>query len=166
MKQALWLILAWVGASSALAQESIFAEAIVKAPIAEVWKGWATPEGLRSWVAPHADIDARVGGLMRTNYNENGKLGDPSTIENRVIALEPQRLLSIQVAKAPEDFPFRARVSEMRTVISLSPAPGGQTQIRIEAMGFKPDAESQEMKAFFQRGNEFTLQQLQEHFAK
>ena len=33
-------------------------------------------------------------------------------------------------------------------------------------MGFTPDDESQEMKAFFQRGNAYTVKRLQEKFQK
>jgi uncharacterized protein YndB with AHSA1/START domain len=43
-------------------------EGLVEAPLSEVWNVWATGEGLRQWMAPHAEIDLRVGGLMRANY--------------------------------------------------------------------------------------------------
>src|SRR5690349_5860849 len=79
--------------------EPIVAEAVVDAPIAAVWNAWTTADGLRAWLAPHADIDLRVGGLMRSNYNAQGRLGDEGTIENRVLAYEPQRMLAIQVAR-------------------------------------------------------------------
>src|SRR5687767_14842143 len=64
-------------------------EGIVEAPIAKVWAAWATSEGLRSWLAPHAEIDLRVGSRMRTNYNAQGSLGDPQTIENTVLSFDP-----------------------------------------------------------------------------
>jgi hypothetical protein len=41
----------------------------------------------------HEGIDLRVGGLMRTNYNAKGQLGDPETIENAIRAPEDARLL-------------------------------------------------------------------------
>ena len=37
----------------------------------------AAVSGLRSWLAPHAEIDLRIGGLMRANYDSRGALGDP-----------------------------------------------------------------------------------------
>ncbi len=160
------LALILLGPIAAVAQEPIAADGIINAPVGQVWKAWATSEGLRSWLAPHADIDARIGGLMRANYDQKGSLGDSNTIENRVLSLEPERMLSIQVARAPESFPFKARVGEMWTVMYFSPIAGDKTHVRIVGLGFKPDSEAQQMRDFFKRGNEFTLSQLQEHFAK
>jgi uncharacterized protein YndB with AHSA1/START domain len=160
------LVLAALFPTAAITQESITAEAVIDAPIGQVWNAWATSVGLRSWLAPHADIDAQIGGLMRANYDAKGSLGDSGTIENRVLSLEPERMLSIQVSRAPESFPFKARVGEMWTVLYFSAVADEKTKLRIVGLGFKPDREAQEMRDFFKRGNEFTLTQLQEHFAK
>jgi len=151
-------------AASAKAIESIVAEGIINAPVVAVWNAWATPAGLKSWLAPHADIDLRVDGLMRTNYDPKGSLGDPGTIENRILAYEPERMLSIKVSKAPEKFPFKSKVGDMWTVLYLMPTPDGKTTLRIVGMGFGTDEESQKMKEFFMQGNAFTLAQLQKRF--
>ncbi|WP_374667626.1 SRPBCC domain-containing protein [Ramlibacter sp.] len=140
-------------------------EAVIAAPRAVVWQAWTTAEGLRSWLAPHADIDLRLGGLMRSNYNPAGALGDAGTIENRILAYEPQRMLAIQVARAPERFPFPNAIRSMWTVIHLDDADGGHTRVRAVSMGFTDDDESARMRAFFERGNAYTLQQLQQRFA-
>jgi len=42
----------------------IVSEGLVDAPLAQVWAAFTTGEGLRSWMAPHAEIDLRVGGRM------------------------------------------------------------------------------------------------------
>lgn len=146
--------------------ESIVAEGIINAPVASVWNAWATTAGLKAWLAPHADIDLRVDGLMRSNYDAKGSLGDAGTIENRVLAYEPERMLAIKVSKAPEKFPFKSRIGEMWTVLYFQPAPGSKTTLRIVGMGFGADEESQKMKEFFRQGNEFTLVQLQKRFAQ
>jgi hypothetical protein len=103
---------------------------------------------------------------MRANYDAKGSLGDSGTIENKVLSLEPERMLSIQVSRAPDSFPFKARVGEMWTVLYFSVVSNDKTQLRVVGLGFKSDSEAQEMREFFKRGNEFTLTQLQEHFAK
>lgn len=56
----------------------------------------ATSTGLKAWLAPHAEIDLRIDGLMRANYDPNGSLGGPGTIGNRILAFEPERMLSIR----------------------------------------------------------------------
>jgi len=149
---------------SAGANESIVTEGVVNAPVAAVWNAWATTAGLKSWLAPHADIDLRIDGLMRSNYDPKGSLGDPGTIENRVLAYEPERMLSIKVVKAPENFPFKGKIGNMWTVLYFQSMPDGKTTLRIVGLGFNSDNESQRMKEFFEQGNAYTLTQLQKHF--
>lgn len=159
------MLLAFAGASRAQDTGPIVAEGVVDAPAEAVWNAWATGEGLRAWLAPHADIDLRVGGLMRTNYNPQDALGGPGTIHNEILSFEPGRMLSIRVARFPERFPFPSAVGSMWTVIYFESAGLDRTRVRIVGLGFQPDEQSQQMRAFFERGNVQTLQALQRHFA-
>ena len=161
------ILAAALGRTPALAQDTtpIACEGVVAAPLDAVWAAWTTGDGLRSWLAPHADIDVRVGGLMRTNYNAQGALGDPQTIENAILSFEPQRMLSIRVARFPEGFPFPNAIGDMWTVLYFQPAGPNETRVRIVGLGFNTTDESQQMRAFFERGNATTLEQLQRRFA-
>lgn len=142
-----------------------FAGMVVAAPLDAVWAAWTTGDGLRSWLAPHAEIDLRIGGRMRSNYNAQGTLDDPQAIENVVLSFEPQRMISIRVAKAPANFPFPNAIGEMWTVLYFEAAGRNATRVRVVGMGFNGSDESQRMRAFFERGNATTLEQLQRHFA-
>jgi uncharacterized protein YndB with AHSA1/START domain len=153
-----------VSAVHAQTSDSIVTEGVVSAPVTAVWNAWATTAGLKSWLAPHADIDLRIDGIMRANYDPKGALGDAGTIENKVLAYEPERMFSIKVTKAPEKFPFSSRIGDMWTVLYFQPTPEGKTTLRIVGMGFGKDEESQKMKAFFEQGNAYTLAQLQKRF--
>jgi uncharacterized protein YndB with AHSA1/START domain len=167
MKRFLLLLLLFAGTpGSALSHETITTEGMIDAPVADVWSAWTTTSGLKGWLAPHAEIELRIDGLMRTNYDPEGSLGDSGTIENRVLAFDPERMLSIRVATAPANFPFKARVSEMWTVLYFQPTTEGKTLLRIVGLGFGGDAESQKMKAFFKQGNDYTLTQLRKHFTQ
>jgi uncharacterized protein YndB with AHSA1/START domain len=165
-RNAVVLVLGLFVLAEARADDSITAEGIVDAPVAEVWAAWTTSAGLRAWLAPHADVELRVGALMRTNYSPNGSLGDASTIENRILSFEPERMLSIQVARAPADFPFKVEVANMWTVLYFEPMTEDKTRIRIVGLGFTPSEQSQKMKMFFERGNAYTLAQLQKRFRR
>jgi uncharacterized protein YndB with AHSA1/START domain len=155
------LVLMSLGASaSAQNTNPLVTEGVVDAPAEAVWAAWTTNEGLRSWLAPHVSIDFRIGGLMRTNYNVAGVLGDAQTIENTILSFEPGRMLSIKVTNAPENFPFATAVLEMWTVMYFEPNGESQTKVRVVGLGFGPDEESQRMRAFFERGNADTLEQL------
>jgi uncharacterized protein YndB with AHSA1/START domain len=140
--------------------EPIVSVGVVKAPLSAVWNAWATSDGPRSWLAPVADIDRHVGGLMRTNDSRKGSLGDEGTRENRILAIEPQRMLANKVDKTPVGFAFPVAVKSMCTVIYLQEHEGGQTSARTVGMGFADDPESVRMRGFLQTGNDMTLKQL------
>ena len=154
------------GAISAQDVSPVSHEGIVEGSPDQVWAAFTTSEGLQAWLAPHAEIDLRVGGLMRTNYNVQGQLGDPQTIENIILSYEPGRMISIKVAKPPANFPFPNAVRQMWTVMYFSAAGPNRTTVREVTLGFGSDPEAQKMRAFFNQGNATTLSQLQRHFAK
>ena len=74
-------------------------------------------------------------------------------------------MLSIKVAKFPKNLPFPNAIRNMWTVIILSPLAGGRTFVHSASLGFTPDAESQQKRAFFERGNASTIEELQKRFA-
>lgn len=140
-------------------------EAIVAAPVAQVWTAFTTGKGQESWMVAKSDVDLRIGGLMRTHYDPAGQLGDAKGIDNMILAFEPERMFSIKVARAPDTFPFPDAVKKMWTVIYFDAVPPASTRIRLVGLGFEAGDESQRMRSFFDRGNAYTLQQLQKHFA-
>lgn len=140
-------------------------EGVVAAPVAQVWAAMSTSKGQESWMVAHSEIDLKVGGLMRTHYDPAGVIGDARTIENTVIAFDPERMLSIRVSRAPEGFAFPNAVKDMWTVIYFEPLGAQSTGVRIVGLGFGADEESRKMRAFFDRGNAYTLRKLQERFA-
>lgn len=140
-------------------------EGVVAAPARDVWAAFTTEEGQESWMVAHSELELKVGGLMRTHYDPKGVIGDPGTIENTIISFDPERMLSIRVTKAPEAFPFPTAVKSMWTVIYFEAVDPRSTRVRVVGLGFGSDEESQKMRAFFDRGNAFTLKRLQERFA-
>ena len=141
-------------------------EAIIDAPVAEVWKAFTTADGLKSWMAPEASIDLRVGGKMLANYRAEGKLGDENTIENTILSFELQRMLSIQATKPPAGFPFASAIKDTWSVMYFEPVGADRTRIVICGMGYKDDAESTKMREFFDKGNAHTLEQLRKKFSR
>lgn len=136
-------------------------EAVLDAPPAELWRLWTTGEGLREWLAPLAEIELRLGGEMRTRYDARGTLGDAGTIVNRILAFEPERMLTLQVARPPAGFPFPQEVLAMWTVIDLEPVDGGaRTRLRVTGLGFGDGEAFAGLRAFFDRGNAATIEQL------
>jgi uncharacterized protein YndB with AHSA1/START domain len=140
-------------------------ESVVDAPLAAVWTAFTTEEGQESWMVAHSEIELKIGGRMRTHYDPKGMLGDSKTIENTIICYDPKRMLSIRVSKPPEGFPFPNAIKDMWTVIYFQENDPKTTRVRIVGLGFGDDDESKKMRAFFDRGNAFTLNKLRQHFA-
>ena len=140
-------------------------EGLIDAPIHEVWNAFTTTEGLKSWMAPLADIELRVGGKMRVNYNPGRTLGDEKTIENTILSFEPERMLSIQATRPPAGFPFPTAIKDMWTVLRFEPVGADHTRLIITGMGFGESEESVKMRDFFDKGNAHTLEQLRKKFA-
>ena len=152
-------------ADSSIEDNRLVHEGIVAAAVKDVWAALTTKEGQESWMVAHSEVELKIGGRMRTHYDPKGKIGDPKTIENIIISYDPERMLSIQVTKTPEGFPFPNAVKNMWTIIYFEAISPRATRVRFVGLGFGDDEESKKMRAFFDRGNAFTLKKLQERFA-
>jgi uncharacterized protein YndB with AHSA1/START domain len=140
-------------------------EGIIEAPLDYVWDALATKKGQEAWNVAHAEIDLKIGGKMLTHYDAKGKIGDPHTIENLILAFEPKKMLTIKVGKPPENFPFKEAIKNVWHIMYFEDAGAGRTRLRVVGLGYGSDEESKKLRAFFEKGNAFTLKKLQEHFA-
>lgn len=141
-------------------------EGVIEAPADRVWAAFTTKEGQESWNVAHAEIDLKIGGKMRTQYEPNGQIGDPNTIENVILSFEPNRMLSIQVANPPAKFPYKDAIKKVWTVIRLEELGPSRTRLTITGMGYGNDEESRKLRTFFDKGNSYTIKKLQENFTK
>jgi len=141
-------------------------EGIIDAPVDAVWNAFATKAGQEAWNVAHAEMDLKIGGKMLTHYDAKGKIGDPNTIENVILAFEPKKMLTIKVGTPPEKFPFKEAIKNVWHVLYFEEAGPNRTRLRVVGLGYGADEESKKMRAFFERGNASTLKKLQEHLAK
>ena len=139
-------------------------EGTVNAPIEDVWRVWSTSDGYKAVGVALADVDLRIGGMIRSRYSADGSLGNPQTIENEILAYEPPRMIAFRIHKTPAGFPFKDAWKHTWTVVTLTPLDGGRTQVRAASLGYGPDPESQAMRRFFERGNDQTLKALTSYF--
>jgi uncharacterized protein YndB with AHSA1/START domain len=151
--------------TAAFADRTLEHEATVDAPVADVWDAFTTNEGFESWAVAHAEIDLRVGGDMRTSYNPQSTLHDEHTIVNRILSLEPQRMLSIRNVQAPAGFKNAELFQGCWTVIYFEPIAPDRTHVRIAGMGYGEGPGWDDIYNKFKWGNGYTLQKLQERFA-
>jgi uncharacterized protein YndB with AHSA1/START domain len=138
----------------------------IDASIDQVWDAFTTTAGLKSWAAPLADVDFKIGGKWRANYNAQGKLGDATTIENTILSYDPRRMLSIRPTRFPQGFPFVEAARQTWTVFYFSPVTKARTKLRLVGLGYTDDKQSQQLRAFFLQGNKFSLQKLAQALVK
>lgn len=138
-------------------------EVVINGPIDKVFMAMTTAKGIKSWMAAQCEIDRVVGGRMRTKYSPKGFIGDPTTIENIILAIEPPHIFSIKVGKPPEGFPFKIAADQMWTVMKFDVLGPKQTRVICAGVGYQSDEESQKLRRFFEHGNAWTLNKLKEH---
>lgn len=141
------------------AAEPQVTEAMINAPIAEVWRVFTTSEGYRKLGVAEAEVDLKIGGLIRTHY-EAGRLGDPQTIEQEILAYEPERMIATRVVKAPANFPHREAIAGTWSVIYFASIAGETTHVRLVGLGYDDSEASRAMRTFFEQGNRATLDHL------
>jgi uncharacterized protein YndB with AHSA1/START domain len=133
----------------------------VAAGIEKVWEAFTTKAGLEAWMAPLVEIELAVGGVIRSNYNPKGTIGDATTIENTILAYDPQRMLALKATKYPEGFPFAEAAAVTWSVFYFDEAGPGHTKITLVGLGYTDSSESQQMRAAFAEWNAHSLRQLQ-----
>ncbi|MFK7817292.1 MAG: SRPBCC domain-containing protein [Planctomycetaceae bacterium] len=136
-------------------------ETTLNAPVAKVWDAYTTSEGWKSWVAPVAKVDLKIGGLIKTNYRKGGKLTDEDAITLHIINYVPQRALTFQ-AELGKNFPaiLKSREKQMFNLLTFEPIGKGKTKLVSYGIGYKDSPELQAMMKFFVKANEDSLLQL------
>ena len=160
------VLLGSISGATGADEVSFVTEGTVAAPIADVWRVWSTSEGFTATGVAMADVDLRVGGLIRSRYAAGGSLGDEQTIENEILAYEPPRMMAIRIHRPPANFPFKEAWKRTWTVVTLTPVGSDRTHVRAASLGYGSDAESLAMRRFFERGNQQTLDALVAHFSR
>jgi uncharacterized protein YndB with AHSA1/START domain len=140
-------------------------EGAVDAPVSAVWDAFTTKDGIESWMTATGDVDLRIGGLLRTSYRAGADLNGDTAIHQSILSIDPGRMLSFRTVKSPADFPFAGAIASTWTVIYFDAMDDRRTRVTVRMVGIADDAESQKMRAFFERGNKATIDSLVKRFA-
>ena len=146
-------------------QRVVRLEIEIPAPISEVWSAFTTAEGLRSWMAPVAATDLKVGGIMKASYNPKAKIGDPANIKNRIISYVPESMLSLQVAQFPPTYPFDTeKAGKLWSVIQFERISEKKTRVILIGLGIEEGEEWDKLHSFSVRANGYSLAMLPKRF--
>lgn len=136
-------------------------EIIIENTITETWKLIATEEGIKKWMAPVAILDLRIGGMLKTNYNETAKIDDKGTITLGIISYIPSEILTYKIT-LNELFAEKCRKEDknLQHIIQLKSLGENKTKIISTMVGWGQGKEWDEAYTFFEKGNEWTFQKL------
>ncbi|MEO6035870.1 MAG: SRPBCC domain-containing protein [Verrucomicrobiota bacterium] len=141
-------------------------ETIVAAAPREVWKAFATEEGLKKWVAPVVALDLRTGGTLSTHYDKAARIGDPGTIRLGIVNYLDGELMTYKVTLT-ERFGEKARSEDqhLQEVIQIVPWTNGRTKVISSMIGWGTGKDWDDTYDFFARGNVWSYQQLAKCFS-
>jgi uncharacterized protein YndB with AHSA1/START domain len=138
-------------------------EALVAAPVPEVWKAWTTSEGIQGFFAPEAIVEPRPGGRFSIHFNPYAKDGLKGADDMRVLAVQPERLLSF-TWNAPPHLP-EARGQRTVVIVRLEPAAENKTQVRLTHVGWGDGGQWDQTYNYFDKAWGNVLAALQKRFA-
>ena len=121
------------GGAPAVAERAIDREVVVRATLDEAWAAWTTREGITSFFAPAAVIDARVGGAIQIHFDPGAPAGSRGADDMRYLALQPKKMLSFDW-NAPPSLP-EAREQRTFVVVRFAPVDGQNTPITLPPPG-------------------------------
>ncbi len=140
--------------TTAAGERILVEEVWLDAPVATVWAAYATADGWESWAAPKAEVDLRVGGTIRTQYDPAAAIGDPGTNTLRIVNYVPERLLTLKADLQP-NWPelLKQDADNLSNVILFEEVAPGRTRLRSYGIGYRDTPEYDELLGFFQQAN-------------
>ena len=144
------------------AERAIDKEVVVAAPIESVWQAWTTRAGIRTFFAPDAEIDARVGGAFHIHINPYAEPGMKGADDMRYMALQPPTMLSFDW-NAPPSLP-EVRAQRTFVVVRLAPVDAKSTRVTLHHTGWGTGGQWDDTYAYFDRAWNTVLGNLKKSF--
>jgi uncharacterized protein YndB with AHSA1/START domain len=144
------------------AERAIDKQVLVAAPIEQVWQAWTTREGIVSFMAPAAEIDARPGGAFDIHFDPLAAPGLRGADGMQFMALQPPRLLSF-TWNAPPHLP-EARAQRTLVVVRLAPEGERSTRVSLHHVGWGDGGQWDQAYTYFDRAWGNVLGNLRQRF--
>jgi len=144
------------------AERALDKEVVIAATLDQAWDAWTTREGITSFFAPDARVEARAGGAFQIYMDPGGAPGMKGADEMRYLALQPKKMLSFDW-NAPPHLP---EVRQQRTFVIVRFEPLGETstRVRLHHVGWGDGGEWDKAYAYFDRAWGNVLANLAKRF--
>ena len=133
------------------------------AALGAVWNAWTTREGIESFFAPEAVVEARPEGAFHVHFNPYAPPGGKGADDMRFLPLQKERMLSF-TWNAPPHLP-EARLQRTVVMVRLEPIDDKQTRVRLTHFGWGDGGEWDQAYDYFDRAWGNVLANLQKRFA-
>ena len=144
-------------------ERRITKEVIVAAPVEAVWKAWTTSEGIATFFAPEAKVDARPDGDFHIYMNPYAPPGLKGADDMRVMAVQENKLISFSW-NAP---PHLAEARAQRTFVTVRLQPEGTaTRVQINHSGWGDGGQWDQAYTYFDSAWGRVLANLQKRFVE
>lgn len=148
----------------AAAERAIDKEVVVAATAEQVWASWTSRDGIRAFMAPDAEVDARVGGAFHIHFDPLAAPGSKGADDMRYMALQAPKMLSFDW-NAP---PHLAETRAQRTfvVLRFEPVDATHTRVRLHHTGWGDGGQWDQTYAYFDRAWGAVLGNLVKRYAE
>jgi uncharacterized protein YndB with AHSA1/START domain len=147
---------------SSAAERSINKEVVVAASVDEVWSAWTTREGIVTFFAPDAVVDARVGGAFHIHVNPLAPAGQKGADDMRFLALQPKMMISFDW-NAPPSLP-EARAQRTFVIVRFTAVDNKATRVTLHHTGWGDGGEWDKAFAYLDRAWSGVLGSLKKRF--
>lgn len=144
------------------AERALDKSVVVNATVDQVWDAWTTREGIVSFFAPDAKIEARPGGAFQIYIDPDAPPGQKGADDTRYLALQPKKMLSFDW-NAPPHLP-EARAQRTFVVLRFEPVSDQQTRVTLHHTGWGDGGEWDKAYAYFDKAWDGVLGNLRKRF--
>lgn len=120
----------------------------VNAPVDTVWSRWTTPQGLRKFFVPQANIEFQTLGRLDFFMNPSAPEGQRGAENNRVLAWQPNKMFSF-TWNFPPTLP---ELSQQRTtvIVRFTELAGKKTNVTVTHIGWATGGQWDQAFAYFE----------------
>ena len=156
-------VIAMTSAFATAQDRAVTKTVTVQAPVEAVWKAWTTTEGIKTFFASDARVEARPGGPFEIYFNPYARPGLKGADDMVFLALQEPRMLSF-TWNAPPHLP-EVRGQRTSVTVRLQPAGEGRTEVRLVHTGWGDGGQWDKAYQYFDRAWGNVLANLEKRFA-
>ena len=144
------------------AERAIDKEVVVSATLDQAWEAWTTREGIRSFFAPDAVVEPRVGGAFHIHMDPGGAPGMKGADDMRYMALQPKKMLSFDWNAPPHL--TEARAQRTFVVVRFAAVDDKTTRVTLHHTGWGEGGQWDQAFAYFDRAWGNVLDNLKKRY--